>query len=67
MLTRLLGFVRLDCGCLASRYRDSVHARDVRYVEDRGAACRHADHQRHQVVLAHVNAATASPHYTPAA
>jgi len=60
MLTRLLGFIRLDCGCLASRYRDGSFARDVSYVEDRGAACRHADHQRHQVVITQVSAP--SPH-----
>ena len=37
MLTRLLGLTQLDCGCLASRYRDGALERDVRYVEDRGA------------------------------
>ena len=66
MLTRLLGFTRLDCGCLASRYRDGALERDVRYVEDRGAGCRHPDHQRHQVMISQLRP-SATPPRAPAA
>ena len=49
-LTRRLGFARLDCGCLTSRYHESAIKRDVSYVEEKGFGCRCADHQRHQFV-----------------
>lgn len=66
MLTRLLGFTRLDCGCLASLYRDRLQNRDVRYVEDRGAGCRHPDHQQHQAVICRAPSGS-PPHHAPAA
>ena len=66
MLTRLLGFTRLECGCLASRYRDKALGRDVSYVEDRGAGCRHPDHRRQQAVISRMRP-DPPPHHAPAA
>jgi len=46
LLFRLLGFARLDCGCLVGRYHQLAIDRDVQYVEEKGCSCAHADHQR---------------------
>lgn len=51
-LVRLLGFTTLTCGCVSGRYRDMATAREVVYIEEKGAACSHAGHQRNQPVSA---------------
>ena len=51
-LVRLLGFKTLNCGCVSGRYRDVASSREVTYVEEKGAACQHGDHQRNQPLSA---------------
>ncbi len=47
-LVRLLGFTNLNCGCVSGRYREVGTNREVVYVEEKGVACGHAEHQRNQ-------------------
>ena len=49
-LFRLLGFARLDCGCLVGRYREIAVERPIDYIEAKGQACGCQDHQRNQLV-----------------
>jgi hypothetical protein len=49
-LVRLLGFVRLDCGCVIGRYRDMTSNREVTYVEEKGEACEAHEHRRNHLV-----------------
>jgi hypothetical protein len=49
-LVRLLGFKTLQCGCLSGRYWEIGVNREVRYIEEKGAACAHASHQRNQPI-----------------
>jgi len=43
---RLLGFTTLNCGCVIGRYRELGTARDVNYVEEKGATCQRPAHRR---------------------
>ena len=43
-LFRLLGFHQLDCGCLVAQYHEAPVDLDVSCVENKGPACRCADH-----------------------
>ena len=47
-LVRLLGFKTLNCGCVSGRYRDMASAREVTYIEEKGASCALNGHQRNQ-------------------
>ena len=49
-LLRLLGFARLDCGCLVGRYREMAVQRPNDYIEEKGQACGCQDHRRNQLV-----------------
>ncbi len=49
-LVRLLGFVRLNCGCVIGRYRDMTSNREVTYVEEKGETCEAHEHRRNHVV-----------------
>ena len=49
-LVRLLGFTTLDCGCVVGRYRERGTARDVNYVEEKGAACQNQAHRRNHPI-----------------
>lgn len=51
-LVRLLGFRTLPCGCVCGRYRELGTTRDVTYVEEKGAECSQAAHQRNQPISA---------------
>jgi len=51
-LVRLLGFTTMTCGCVSGRYRDVTTSREVTYIEEKGAACQDAGHQRNQPVSA---------------
>jgi hypothetical protein len=67
-VVRLLGFATLPCGCVVGRYRDVGSAREIVYVEEKGASCdRHAHRRNHTVSpererdAARVQDATAHP------
>ena len=47
-LVQLLGFTTMTCGCVSGRYRDMATAREIVYIEEKGASCGHSDHQRNQ-------------------
>jgi len=47
-LVRLLGFTTFRCGCLCGRYRELGTNQEIRYIEEKGEACREAGHQRNQ-------------------
>jgi hypothetical protein len=49
-LVRLLGFRTLTCGCVSGRYWEIGVKREVQYIEEKGAACAQAGHQRNQPV-----------------
>jgi hypothetical protein len=49
-LVRLLGFTTLPCGCVSGRYLEIGVRREVQYIEEKGAACAEAGHQRNQPV-----------------
>jgi hypothetical protein len=49
-LVRLLGFKTLACGCVSGRYWEISARREVRYIEEKGAACGEGGHQRNQPV-----------------
>lgn len=49
-LVRLLGFTTLSCGCVVGRYREVGTARDVNYVEEKGAACQSQGHRRNHTI-----------------
>jgi glucose uptake protein GlcU len=49
-LVRLLGFRTLTCGCISGRYWEIGASREVRYIEEKGAACANPAHQRNQPV-----------------
>lgn len=49
-LVRLLGFTTLNCGCVVGRYRELGTARDVRYVEEKGATCQRPAHRRNHTI-----------------
>jgi hypothetical protein len=49
-LVRLLGFRTLACGCVSGRYLEIAARREVRYIEEKGASCGEAGHQRNQTV-----------------
>lgn len=49
-LVRLLGFRTLQCGCVSGRYWEIGVNREVRYIEEKGAACGQAAHQRNQPI-----------------
>ena len=51
-LVRLLGFSTLSCGCVCGRYRDVASNREIQYIEEKGAKCAHAGHERNQTVSA---------------
>ena len=51
-LFRLLGFQQLDCGCLVAQYHKATVDRDVSCVENKGPACRCADHQLNHLIPA---------------
>ena len=51
-LFRLLGFHQLDCGCLVAQYHEATVDRDVSCVENKGPACRCADHQLNHLIPA---------------
>jgi hypothetical protein len=51
-LVRLLGFHTLTCGCVSGRYRELATSREVTYIEEKGAGCAIAGHQRNQPVSA---------------
>jgi hypothetical protein len=51
-VVRLLGFATMPCGCVVVRYRDVASAREVVYVEEKGASCEsHAHRRNHTVTL----------------
>ncbi len=60
MLVRLLGFVRLSCGCVVGRYRNMRTNREVAYVEDKGEACATHEHRRNRSVALQRQAAVPS-------
>ena len=47
-LVRLLGFTTFRCGCLCGRYRELGTSREIQYIEEKGADCHEASHQRNQ-------------------
>lgn len=49
-LVRLLGFTTLACGCVSGRYLEIGVRREVQYIEEKGATCAEAGHQRNQPV-----------------
>jgi hypothetical protein len=49
-VVRLLGFATLSCGCVVGRYRDVGSAREIRYVEEKGARCDSHAHRRNQTI-----------------
>lgn len=49
-LVRLLGFRTLACGCVSGRYWEIGVKREVQYIEEKGAGCPEAGHQRNQPV-----------------
>ena len=49
-LVRLLGFTTMACGCVSGRYREVGTNREITYIEEKGAACAQASHQRNQPV-----------------
>lgn len=49
-LVRLLGFRTLACGCVTGRYWEIGVSREVQYVEEKGADCPQAGHQRNQPI-----------------
>ena len=49
-LVRLLGFTTLSCGCVSGRYREMSTARELTYIEEKGAACTDLGHRRNQPV-----------------
>lgn len=51
-LVRLLGFTTLACGCVSGKYREVATSREVTYIEEKGASCGLAGHQRNQPVSA---------------
>ena len=51
-LVRLLGFTTLACGCVSGRYWEIGIKREVQYIEEKGATCAEASHQRNQPVRA---------------
>jgi hypothetical protein len=51
-LVRLLGFTTMTCGCVSGRYREVGSAREITYIEEKGASCGHPGHQRNQPVSA---------------
>jgi hypothetical protein len=51
-LVRLLGFTTLGCGCVSGRYREIGSNREITYIEEKGASCPDAGHQRNQPVSA---------------
>jgi hypothetical protein len=42
----------MTCGCVSGRYREVGSAREITYIEEKGAACAHPGHQRNQPVSA---------------
>ena len=58
-LVRLLGFTKLECGCVVGHYRDVTTSRDVAYIEEKGIGCNHHGHRRnHTVALRPIAAVT---------
>ncbi|RPJ84305.1 MAG: hypothetical protein EHM13_04970 [Acidobacteria bacterium] len=49
-LVRLLGFTTLECGCLVGRYLELSGAREVVYVEEKGAECATTAHRRNHAI-----------------
>jgi hypothetical protein len=51
-LVQLLGFTTMACGCVSGRYREMATSREVVYIEEKGATCGVAGHQRNQPLSA---------------
>jgi hypothetical protein len=51
-LVRLLGFKRLDCGCVVGYYREVASSREITYVEEKGLNCGSQTHRRNHTVAA---------------
>ena len=51
-LVRLLGFTKLNCGCVSGRYREVGSNREITYIEEKGLACSQGGHRRNQPVSA---------------
>jgi hypothetical protein len=49
-LVRLLGFKRLDCGCVVGHYREVASSREIAYVEEKGLNCESQAHRRNHTV-----------------
>jgi hypothetical protein len=49
-VVRLLGFATLPCGCVVGKYRDLASAREVAYVEEKGAGCDSPAHRRNHTI-----------------
>jgi hypothetical protein len=51
-LVRLLGFKRLECGCVVGYYREVASSREITYVEEKGLNCGIPMHRRNHTVAA---------------
>jgi hypothetical protein len=49
-VVRLLGFATLRCGCVVGRYREVATAREVAYIEEKGARCDTHQHRRNHTI-----------------
>ena len=49
-LVKLLGFRTIACGCVVGCYRERATEREVRFVEEKGAACTLHAHRRNQTI-----------------
>jgi hypothetical protein len=49
-VVRLIGFTTMSCGCVTGRYREVGSLRETTYIEEKGAGCAVAGHQRNQPI-----------------